>query len=108
MDEQRSKIRVAALADSQELRLASTGVLAGNQSQPSRELPAIREVSRVVDRGHDGTGGDRADARYCLQFSAELTLAMPREDLLLELLNSLVQANEILEQVGDEDAKEVR
>src|ERR1700687_4236681 len=57
MDQQRTQVHIAALADAEQLRLASGGVLARNQTDPRRELATILECSGIANACYQGARG---------------------------------------------------
>ena len=61
-DHQGSQVGVSAFADSQQVFLASTGVLSGYQTQPGGHRPTLVKVLGLAYGGHQGTGGDGAYA----------------------------------------------
>jgi hypothetical protein len=78
MNKQRAQIGVAALADSQQIRLSAGRVLLGQQAQPSRQLPAVRKILRIANRSNRGTGRDRTDllrepGTHCLPNQCQLS-----------------------------------
>ena len=62
LDQQGTQVTVAAAADLAQALPAAAGVLGRSQSQPRRQLPAVREVPAIADRGDDRIGGQRAHA----------------------------------------------
>src|SRR5262245_16408447 len=53
--EEGSQIPIAALADAQQQRFASTRMLSRHQTDPGSELSAIGEMASVSDRSHQCT-----------------------------------------------------
>ena len=84
VNQQRSQIRVAALAYTQKRRLAAAGVLLGNQPEPRGHLATVIEAFRIADGGHQCARCDRPDAGNLLQLAAGLIAPMPSLDLTLE------------------------
>jgi len=62
MNQHLAQINVASLADAEELRLASCGVLSWHNAEPCCEVPSLAEGRSVADRGHDGRRYDGSDA----------------------------------------------
>jgi len=62
VDQQRTKVDVAAFADAQQLGLAATGVLMRHKSYPRRELPRVLEVGRIAGASYKRAGGHGADS----------------------------------------------
>ena len=63
MDQDLAQVDVAALADTQKVRLASGGVLTRHDAKPGGELPALMESGSVADRGNDRCSHNGPDAR---------------------------------------------
>jgi hypothetical protein len=61
VDQLFAQILVAALADSEQLRLAPGSELPRNQAQPCGEIPAVVETFRSTNGGDNGRSDDRAD-----------------------------------------------
>ena len=76
MDQDLAQVGVAALADAEQPRLVSGGVLLGHNPQPGRELTALAEGSPVADGGDDSGSDDWADSRDLLD--AETANVIPR------------------------------
>src|SRR4029077_17464983 len=102
VDQQGSQVHVAALADAQQLRLASAGVLPGHQSQPGGQLPAVVEAVRIGDRCDQRAGSQGSDPGDLLQLAAEFAAAMPRLYLRLQLVNLPIEFLEMLSQALDQ------
>ena len=73
-------------------------MLPGHQAQPGGDLPAVVKVPGVSHGCHQRAGRDRANAGDTRQFAAGLALAMPLDDLRLELAHLTVQLFEVIEQ----------
>ena len=58
VDEQGAQIGVAALGDAQQPRLAASGMLPGNQAEPSPKIPGFGDAACVAHR---------RDQRRCVQ-----------------------------------------
>ena len=54
MDQHLTQIDVAPLADAEQLRLASGGVLAWHDTKPCCEVSPLTKCRAVADRGNDG------------------------------------------------------
>ena len=63
MNQDLAQVRVAALADSIQPRLATGRMLLRQQPHPGRELPPLAEGCAVTDGGHDRGCNQRSDAR---------------------------------------------
>jgi hypothetical protein len=61
VDQDLAQVDVAALADAEQLRFASSRILSWHESKPCCEFPALVEGSSVTDRNDDGCGDDRPD-----------------------------------------------
>jgi hypothetical protein len=61
VDEQRSQLSVAPLADPQQRWLATTGVRSGPESEAARPLPSVFELLGVANRGAPGIAGMRLE-----------------------------------------------
>jgi hypothetical protein len=61
VDQQRSQIGIALLADSPEPSSLARGVLARGQAKPAREVPAGGEALNVNDARTHGGGSERSD-----------------------------------------------
>ena len=85
MDKQSPQIGIATLANPKQDLLATTGMLAGNQSKPGGRLSAILEVVGIADSGNKRTGGNRANAGDLADTPTELILLMALFNLLVEL-----------------------
>ncbi len=66
MNQQRSQVRVAALADSLQARLTARGVLTRNQAEPCRQMSAILEFFGVSHGSDHRRRGNRPHAIDCL------------------------------------------
>src|SRR5271155_2626132 len=62
MDQLPAQVFVAALADPEQLRLAASCELTGNQAEPRGEIAPTVEAFRPTDGGDKGGCDDRADA----------------------------------------------
>ncbi len=63
VDQQRAQIRVAALADAQQRRLAAGGMLLRHNAQPRSQLPAVSETPGIAHGRHQSARRHWADAR---------------------------------------------
>ena len=63
MNQHLAQIDVPPLADAEQLRLASGGVLAWHDTKPCCEVSPLAECRSVADRGNDGGRDDGSDAR---------------------------------------------
>src|SRR4051812_44358048 len=63
MDDLRTQVGVAPLADAEQLGLASGRMLPRRQTEPRREIPASGERRSVANGGNEGGGVDDTDAR---------------------------------------------
>src|SRR5439155_21249113 len=96
VDQHATQIDVAALADAEQLLLASGGVLAGHDANPGCEVPPTAKGSPVADCGNgwrrdqQAEAGDRArtPAKSVL-FSVEFDVVRERLDFFLILLSIL-------------------
>ena len=59
MIEQPANIRIAALADPEQGRFASGGVLSRNQTEPGSEIPRFPELAGISDCGNQRSRTDR-------------------------------------------------
>ena len=85
MDQQRSQVRIAALADTQQLDAAAGARLPRDQTKESRKLPPGAEAAGIADRRDDRRRSQLANTR---DRGEPLTLrlpALPDSDLTLEL-----------------------
>ena len=62
VDQLLAQILVAALADTQQLRLAAGGELPRNQTEPGGQIAAVVKAFRVADGGDERRRDDRAEA----------------------------------------------
>ena len=62
MDQDLAQIDVASLADAEQLRLASGGVLARYDTEPCCEVSSLAEGRAVADRGNNGGRHHGSDA----------------------------------------------
>ncbi len=53
MHQQRAQIGIATLADTQQLCLASAGVLSRYQTHPGRKLPSVPKSVAIADGSHN-------------------------------------------------------
>ncbi len=67
MDEQAPEIRIAALADPEQFRLPSCGMLARHQTQPGRKVAPFDECRPVSNGRHHRCGHQRAHAGDLVQ-----------------------------------------
>lgn len=98
VDQQGPQITIAALADAQQGRLATTRMLPGCQPQPGRSLPSILKILGIPHRGHQGTGGKRADPRNFRSLPARGVLPVPALNLRLQFVQVPVQLFQMLTQ----------
>ncbi len=70
MYEHLTQVDVAALADAQQLGLASCRVLPWNESEPRCEVSSLAECRTVADGGNDSRRNDGADAGDLLDTAA--------------------------------------
>jgi hypothetical protein len=54
--EEFTQVAIPAFTDPQQMRLASSRMLAWHEPEPGRQLPAILDVCRIVDRCHQSRG----------------------------------------------------
>src|SRR6185295_13677781 len=64
LDQQSSKVIVAAFGDTTQSRLTARRMLLRCQAQPGCELAAVLEIARVAQRGNHSKRGDGSHARY--------------------------------------------
>jgi hypothetical protein len=57
-----TQVNIAALADAQQLGLASSRVLSWHKPEPRRKVSSLAERRTVADSGNDGCCDDRSDA----------------------------------------------
>src|SRR5260370_35454109 len=91
MDEQRSQVRVTALAHSTQRYLAAGGVLARYEPEPRSHLPAVAEVPRLAQGGNQSRSGNRPDAGDLLEPAACLALRVAGGYLRFELGGLLIR-----------------
>jgi hypothetical protein len=76
MDQHATQIDVAALADAEQLLLASGGVLPWHDSKPSSEVASATKSGAVTDGGHGGGRDQRAAAGNLTELPAASSLLM--------------------------------
>jgi len=103
LDQQRTQVGVATLADAQQVLFTTAGMLLGHQAQPGRNLSAILEVSGISQRSGQSAGGDRADAGYVFESFAGWIATVPGENLGFELPDLRLQRLEVIEQPIHQD-----
>src|SRR6185503_9980682 len=81
LDQQVSKVGVAALADVAKARFATGGMLSGHQADPGGELPPVLELACIPDGGDDRQRRGRADASDLHQAPCRLREPCLRFDL---------------------------
>jgi hypothetical protein len=96
-DEQSSQIRVAALGDVPEPRLAAARVLARDESEPGGELAAVLEVMAIANGGNQGRCSDGSDAKARLHTAGERIGAHVYFDLLFVLERLGLQSYGVLQ-----------
>lgn len=73
-NQQAAQIGVARFGDAPQTGFAATAVLAGRQSEPGGDLPAIGKVMTNANAGQQGAGGGGADAGQLHQPAAAFVL----------------------------------
>jgi hypothetical protein len=61
VNQQCTKIDIAAFADPEEPRLAACRMFAGDEAEPGRQLAAVFELGGLADRGDERGGRHRPD-----------------------------------------------
>src|SRR5262249_40299773 len=97
--QQGTQVDVATLGDMAEPRLASGGVLARHQAQPSRELAAIPEVMSVTHRRYHCRGGDGTNSRASMRTTCQFVVSNIHADLAFVLERLAAQSLGMLEQI---------
>jgi hypothetical protein len=87
VDQHATQIDVAALADAEQLLLASGGVLAGHDANPGCEVPPTAKGSPVADCGHRCSGDQRTKAGNLAQTPAKRVLFANAFDLVRDRLD---------------------
>src|SRR6516225_640372 len=98
MDQHASQIAVAALADAEQLLLASRGILPWHDTDPSSEISSPAKGCPVADGGHCGGRDQRAKAGDLTQSPAEHILVADALDLVRDCLDVTVQLLPLLPQ----------
>ena len=71
MNEQPADIWISALADPEQRRFASRGVLSRNQTKPSGEIAGFGELAGIADRGNQRSRTNRPDPREMKALAAQ-------------------------------------
>ena len=101
VDQLLAQILVAALADTQQLRLAAGGELPRNQTEPGGEIAAVVEAFRVADSG-DERRCDDPQAGDCRQSAGVFVLPCPLDELGVESRDPAIEFVPLRASVGDE------
>ena len=102
MDQLSAQVFVAALADTEQLRLAAGRELTGNQAEPRGEIALALALSALADRGDKGGCDDRADAWNCHQPASLFVLLHPADELGVERRDPSIEFGPLRASVGDE------
>ena len=101
MDQQRSEIRVASLADAHQPGLAAAGVLSRHQPQPRGKLPPVGKSLSIADGGDNRSCNERPYALDCpntltvfMALKGQLDPPIGDVDLLFQLREFFVEATE--------------
>jgi hypothetical protein len=100
--QQRSKIGIPSLTNSQERWLATAGMLPRDQPQPGGKLPAVLETSGIVDGSYHRTRCDCADAGGLCQFLAGGAFPMPKLDLQFQFTDLAIKLLQMVKQALDQ------
>jgi len=84
MDQLSAQVFVAALADTEQLRLAAGGELSRDQTEPCGEIAPTHEALRLTNGGDKGGGDDRADPGDRDQPASLFALLHPADELGVE------------------------
>ncbi len=106
MDQQGAQVGIAALADAQESRFATAGVLSRHDAHPGGHLSAIFEGLAIAQGGHQCRGGDRSDPRDGQELLTRGALLADRFDLMLIRLNLPVEIDQTIIAVGKHPARQ--
>lgn len=90
MDEQCAQVRVASLADAEQMCFATAGVLTGNKPQPGSELSATGEHFSIAYRHDRSRSRQQSDTFYGCNPSARFAGRVHRLEFCIELLDLLV------------------
>ncbi len=93
------------LADSQQLRFATSEILPGYQPEPRCELPASAELSGISDRGDECAGGQWPDTGDVFEPLAEHIVSMPKLNLTFQRLHPIIQRPQMVKQSQYQFAK---
>src|SRR5271157_4171150 len=91
MDQLFAQILVAAFADSEQLRLAASGELSGNQTEPCGKIVAVVKAFRSADGGDKSRRDNRAEARNRRQPASLFVLLRPTDELSVEGCDSSIE-----------------
>ena len=90
-----AQILVAALADTQQLRLAAGGELPRNQTEPGGQIAAVVKAFRVADGGDERRRDDRAEAGDRRQPPGVVVLLRPSNELGVESRDPAIELKPI-------------
>lgn len=98
VDQERTEIDIAALADAEQTRLPATRVLPWDKTDPSGQLAPVLKRPRVSNACDECAGCQRSDAGNPFQATARFVFPMQKTDLLFELADVAIEVLEVLEQ----------
>src|ERR1700735_4682219 len=102
VDQLPAQVFVAALADPEQLRLAASCELTGNQAEPRGEIAPALEALSLANGGDKGGCDDRADAWDCHQPASLFVLLHPADELGIEGCDPSIDLGPLRPSVGDE------
>ena len=111
MDQKRSQMLTASLADSKQYAAIAAGMLSRHKPHPCRQVPAILKVGSITNSGNDCCCSLWADTTYLGDTLANVALAEDGFNLLIEVSDLFVElkkegmegADDIACQLGDID-----
>ena len=103
-----TQIMVGAPADAAEPRLAARRVLPRHKTDPSGKLAPASEPSTIADAGDKRCGDERTHTGQNRQTPGRLVLAADRHDARIKRLDPLVDIAELVKQLCQELAREIR
>jgi len=108
VDDQHSKVLVAALGDPPQPSSAAAGTLQGCDAQPGGEVATGLEVIGRSGAGDECSAGQQPDARDLLEQSDLVVVASQRSDLSLGALHPGLEIVDLSEQFSQHDPKRWR
>jgi hypothetical protein len=98
LHQQLSQVLVTALADPQQIGLATRAVLPGHQADRGGKVATASVLLAIAHFHSQQAGGDRPDTRHAQQTTAQIIVGQLASQLFIQRLDLLIQIDEVIVQ----------